>query len=58
MHSATWVGYSIIQRSGSELPPPASTPARSGRDMSSACTGHTSMQTPQLKQPLDSIVMR
>ena len=50
MHSPTWTGYSIIQRSGLPLAPPASTPGRSGRVMSSASTGQTSMQIPQLKQ--------
>ena len=50
MHSPTWTGYSIIQRRGPP-PPTASTPGRSGRVMSSASTGQTSMHTPQLKQP-------
>ena len=49
MHSPTWTGCSIIHGSGPS-PQTASTPGRSGRDMSSASTGHTSMQTPQLMQ--------
>ena len=58
MHSPVWTGYSIIQRSGAPGPPESSTPARVGRVMSSACTGQTSMQIPQLMQPPLSMVMR
>ena len=57
MHSPTWMGNSIIQRNG-EPPKVASTPGWSGRVMSRACTGHTSMQTPQLMQFPWSIVIR
>ena len=49
MHSPTWMGCSIVQRSGPP-PGPASMPGWSGRLMSRACTGQTSMQTPQLMQ--------
>ena len=58
MHSPTWTGCSIIQGNG--LPPslPTSTPGAAGRLMSSASTGQTSMQTPQLMQLAWSMSMR
>jgi hypothetical protein len=49
MHSPTWIGCSIIQGNG-RPPGPVSTPGPVGRLMSSASTGQTSMQTPQLMQ--------
>ena len=51
MHSPTWMGCSIIQAWAAPSPP-VSMPAPSGRDMSSASTGHVSMQMPQLMQPV------
>lgn len=58
MQVPTWTGNSIIQGASPELAVPASMPGRSGRDMSSACTGQRSMQTPQLKQPVRVKEMR
>jgi hypothetical protein len=58
MHSPTWIGCSIIQGSGRARPKPDSMPGPVGRVMSSASTGQTSMQMPQLMQPLSSISMR
>ena len=50
MHSPTWTGCSIVQGSGRPPAPPTSMPGFSGRCMSSASTGHTSMQMPQVMQ--------
>jgi hypothetical protein len=50
MHSPTWTGNSIIQSRGRSDVAVVSTPGVLGRLMSSASTGQTSMQTPQLMQ--------
>ena len=56
-HSPTWMGRSISQGIGPS-PGPASTPGDWGRDMSSASTGQTSMQIPQLMQFDESMSIR
>ena len=57
MHSPTWTGCSMIQGRGTP-PGPASIPALSGRVMSRAWTGQTSMQIPQLMHSLWSMSIR
>ena len=56
-HSPTWIGCSINHGIG-PWPGPASTPGDWGRDMSSASTGQTSMQIPQLMQFVESMSIR
>ena len=58
MHSPTWSGRSMAHGNGLPGPGPDSMPGTVGRLMSSASTGQTSMQIPQVMHPPWSMSMR